>query len=154
MSIEQVLLRINNAKKELAEAEIELQRESDKGKIRWYDGMPVLVRDGPADHWTKRFLKQVCTDRPSIYECYNNVALPRFTDTDYVGICYWKECKPNYEMPSMLVWIPNTGVIPKGVKKAIIKLNGNIGLYTGPGEYSWDLNNSNPIQEYVIIEKD
>lgn len=153
---ERALLRIKLAEIELAAATVELQREQDKDKIRWYDGMPVLVRDDPNGSWSKRFLKQVCTDRPSIYECYNNGGLPRFKDEN-VYTCYWKECKPNYEMPSMLVWIPNTGEMPKGVKRVIIKYrNGDIGAKTNPEDYVWSIGDHLSIKhilEYAVIER-
>lgn len=160
MSTEQALLRIKNAKKELEEAEKELQMEQDKNKVRWYDGIPVLVRDDPNGDWKERFLKQILIkDCSGIYECHSDGYIPGSKDGRYKSTYAWKECKPNYEQPSILVWIPNTGKRPEGVKSAIIKyvMGGNtpvIGGSTCPKDYSWGLNCTNPLLEYAVIEKD
>lgn len=156
MSTEQALLRIKNAQKELSEAERELRMEQDKNKIHWYDGMPVFVRSGPGENWNKRFLKQ---HNCNGYDCYYDGRIPGLEEGRPIGTTNWKECKPNYEQSSILFWIPNTGVIPKGVKKAIIKyrIGGNtptIGDNTDPKAYSWHIGGVNPILAYAIIEKE
>lgn len=140
------LTRIENAERELALAREALIQAKKEAEPNWYDGMPVLVRNTHHHSWSKRVLKRVLSKDGYRYEAY--VLGASSGDT-----ACWGECKPDYDAPSRLTWIPNTGAKPE-VSRVLVKFkDGKLGVYNRPQDFNWDRGTSNDVIEYAILVK-
>lgn len=150
MSIEQAIKRIENAEKELALAREALVKQ--EALPNWYDGMPVLVKKGGMPNWERRFLKKVDRSLTSPFICYLDGRWESSSQFDQ-GLA-WDECKQDLDAPSLLNWIPNTGITPNASMVLVKFHDGSFGV-NNPNCYNWGLEFAlkGRIKEYAIIIK-
>lgn len=150
MPIEQ---RIQNLKDELAKLEAEYKNIHDPYRLLSPDidkdlpiGTPILVSNNNFQTHKKRY-----------FAGWEGTRIRAYTDGgnpyNAVDTAQWAYAKRDYDAPSILNWLPNTGVAPKA-KLVLYKLkaNKNATYLNQVGHLNWDRDHPNPIAEYAIIE--
>ena len=110
----------------------------------------VLVSDDDDDNklWNKRFFKRYTSDKRVV--TYNN-GFNSHSNCSENRERIWNYAKLDFEAPSLINWIPNTGIEPQ-VNKVVAELQ-NIFAINDPSKLIWDLDTHNPIIRYFILEQ-
>lgn len=104
---------------------------------------PVLYRSHPDKEWQPGYFCSCNSIDPSIVRVWYEGKTSRTTG---LSQSVW-QCKLDPSAPSIINWIPNTGVRPD-YKTVLVKYENLIRLGS-PGDFFWD---ESSIKEYAIIE--